>query len=138
MDSRSALVLQLNHLSSRAGRSLDHSLSIHGISFTEYRVLHALASSASGVLPRTELAERVCLTPSGVTRLLNPMEKIGLVEKHARPRDARISLVGIASAGQQIYRDATTTLGQRAADLTRSLGMREVEQLSGLLNGMTA
>ncbi|MEM9533183.1 MAG: MarR family transcriptional regulator [Pseudomonadota bacterium] len=138
MDPRTALVLQLNQLSSRSSRSLDHSLSLHGISFTEYRVLHALAGSAQGVLPRSELAERVCLTPSGVTRLLNPMEKIGLVEKHSQPRDARVSLVGIAPAGREIYKDASATLTQRSMDLTHTLGERQVKDLSGLLSALGA
>ena len=55
-------------------------------------VLHHLHYAQNQVMSRTELADAVNLTASGVTRLLIPMEKIHLVEKEKNNRDARVDI----------------------------------------------
>ena len=80
--------------------------SIHGISFTEYMVLFHLKNSEAKSMRRIDLAEILGLTASGVTRLLSPMEKIGLIKKEINTRDARVSLVKITSSGERILNDA--------------------------------
>lgn len=49
---------------------------------------------------RIDLAEKIGLTASGVTRILLPMEKIGLVSREINERDARVSYVLLASGGK--------------------------------------
>lgn len=63
---------------------------------------------------RIDLASSIGLTASGITRLVSPMEKIGLVQKERNERDARVSLVKITPAGETILGDATTTLRESA------------------------
>ncbi|UUZ55216.1 MarR family transcriptional regulator [Massilia sp. H-1] len=48
-----------------------------------------------GRIRRVDLAERVSLTASGVTRTLLPLEKIGLVTRQSDPRDARVGFAVI-------------------------------------------
>ena len=61
-------------------KRLDHSLgSIRGISLAEYRLLRALGDAPNARASRVDLAQSVGLTPSGVTRALRPMEKLGIV-----------------------------------------------------------
>ena len=82
---------------------------------------------------RSELAERVGLSPSGITRLINPLEKIGLVEKELNPRDARVSLVTLSASGKQIYEDAKTSFSDASRALFESLNATQLSKLSGLL-----
>ena len=49
---------------------------------------------------RGDLAEAIGLTASGVTRLLVPMEKIGLIQRESDARDARVSYVMLAPSGK--------------------------------------
>ena len=79
------LFLSLVHFNGKVLKRMDANLSIHGISFTEYQVLHHLNLAPNSTLPRIELARSVGLTASGVTRLIAPMEKIGLVQKESHP-----------------------------------------------------
>ncbi|MGB0649909.1 MAG: MarR family winged helix-turn-helix transcriptional regulator [Rhodothermales bacterium] len=118
----SSMLLDLVRFSQDVVKRLDANLSIHGVSFSEYQVLHHLACSAAGALPRVELARLVGLTPSGVTRMLAPMEKIGLVKKESHARDARMSLVKLTKAGEIKYQDTTTMVGQVADSFVESLG----------------
>ncbi len=95
--------------------------SIHGISFTEYMVLFHLKSSEAKLLRRIDLAQTLGLTASGVTRLLSPMEKIGLVEKETNKRDARVSLVKITSSGERILNDAMLGLEEVSNSLLQNV-----------------
>ncbi len=116
------LLIKLTNLQAKVHKALTASLSAHGISVTEYLVLRELDRAPGKRLRRIDLAEAVGLTPSGVTRLLNPMEKIGLVSKEAGARDARVSLVAIARAGETIYRESRVTFAETAKDLVAPLG----------------
>jgi DNA-binding MarR family transcriptional regulator len=92
----------------RLERRLDGSLSnVRGISFAEYRILHSLASTLEGRASRVDLATAVGLTPSGVTRALRPLEKIGIVTTERSDRDARLALASLTKAGRELYDDAS-------------------------------
>ena len=120
------LFLSLVQLSSRMLKRMDANLSVHGISFTEYQVLHQLNLAASATMPRIELARSVGLSASGFTRLIAPMEKLGLVEKESHPRDARMSLVKLSNAGKTIHDESSTTVSHVASGLLGSLtGVQE-------------
>ena len=96
---QSTLLISLINLNTRLEKSLSGPLSLHGISLTEYMVLRQLAQAPEQKLRRIDLAQQVGLSASGVTRLLNPMEKTGLIDKEQVERDARVSLVTLTSAG---------------------------------------
>lgn len=77
-----------------------------GLGFTECMILYHLKSAPDQQLRRIDLAEKVGLTPSGVTRLLLPMEKIGLVTSGTAGSDARVRSVMISNSGQQKLEEA--------------------------------
>lgn len=91
--------LTLNKSVTELTRRLDASL--NGISLTEFVILYHLNQAKDQKLRRIDLAEKVGLTASGITRLLLPMEKIGLIKKQTNPRDARSSFVLLASGGKE-------------------------------------
>lgn len=123
-----AFIMALSALESRLAKRIDQQLSIHGISYTEFIVMFHLQKAHAMTLRRTDLAAAVSLSPSGVTRMLRPMEKIGLVEKEINPRDARVSLVRLSSGGQQIYADALDSFKHGSASLVQALDKQQLEQ----------
>ena len=126
------LVMNLSLLQSKILKRVDSQLSIHGISFTEFMVMHRLSEAPRNTMRRIELAESISLSASGVTRLLLPMEKIGLVSKEANPRDARVSLVKLTDTGLQLFNDALASFQQFADEFMQDIDDREVEQFLGL------
>ena len=58
---------------------------------------------------RVDLAETVVLTASGITRLLDGLERAGYVEKDACPTDLRVSYAKLTVAGHEKLRDAAVT-----------------------------
>lgn len=118
-------------------KKIDNSIStIHGIGLTEYMVLLNLFNAPNKMLRRIDLAELIGRTGSGITRMLMPMEKIGLVKKEASPRDARASLVKITSAGEKIFNDATTTLNHKSEQLLKRLDKKQIDTFLLLLNSI--
>ena len=53
----------------------------HGLTVNDFEVLHRLSEATDGLMRRIDLAQSVLLTPSGITRLLDGLQRAGLVEK---------------------------------------------------------
>ena len=127
------LVIELSALHSSVLKRIESQLSIHGISFTEFLVMHQLFQAPTRTLRRIDLADGVGLSASGVTRVLKPMEKIHLVEKESNPRDARVSLVKLSRTGEIVYRDAFTSVEQSAESLAKALTKKQLSSFLELV-----
>lgn len=118
-------------------KQLDNSLgAIHGIGLTEYMVLLHLVGAPNKALRRIDLAEALARTASGITRMLMPMEKIGLIEKEASARDARVSLVKLTAAGEDVFRNASVTLESRSEALLKNIDVKKSATLLSLLEAI--
>jgi DNA-binding MarR family transcriptional regulator len=115
-------------------REVDHPLSAHGISLADLAILRELRREPAQKLRRSELAQRLGITPSGIARQVAPLERIGLVARESHDRDARLALVVLTETGAKIVDEALQT-AEAAAD--RALAGRwsdaERERLSKLL-----
>ena len=81
----------------------------HGLTLNDYEVLLHLAHSDGGMLRRVDLAERVLLTASGITRLLEGLESSGFVSKQTCSSDARVSYAKLTDAGAAKLKQAAVT-----------------------------
>lgn len=121
-------------VAARFVQRLDRSLSIVGTSYSEYRLLEALALKASTGCARIDLAQAVGLTPSAVTRALKPLEKLGFVSSSRNARDARQSLAQITKAGLQLHQDARSVLEDQLRDLPlNALSEKQVAEFQARL-----
>lgn len=71
----------------------------HGLSGVEFEVLMRLARSPGHWLRMTDLAAQTSLSTSGVTRVVDRMERDGLVHREACPHDRRSSHAVLTPAG---------------------------------------
>lgn len=71
----------------------------HGLSTVEFEVLIRLARSCDHQLRMTDLAAQTSLSTSGVTRVVDRMERDGLVRRRACPTDRRSSYTVVTAAG---------------------------------------
>ncbi len=124
------LVRDFIFLQGKIQKRIGVALTAHGLGLSDYIVLDQLYNEPKKKLRRNELAERVGLTPSGITRLLNPLEKIGLVEKELNPRDARVSLVVLSSSGRRVYKEARHTFSHESHRLFDALTSSQLETFS--------
>ncbi|KLK91558.1 hypothetical protein AA309_19370 [Microvirga vignae] len=113
--------------------------SVHGIDINEAMLLMHLARAPLNRLSRIDLAKRLHLSASTVTRMTAPMEKTGLVTRQPDPRDARLAYVVLTKAGLKLVADVRTTLESRSADFFRDRWTsEEISILAGFLARLTA
>jgi DNA-binding MarR family transcriptional regulator len=70
------------------------------VSIVEFEVLIRLARSPQGQLRMTDLAAQTQLTTSGITRVVDRLERTGLVCREACPTDRRSSFAVITDTGR--------------------------------------
>jgi DNA-binding MarR family transcriptional regulator len=106
----------------------------HGLTMSAYEALYVLSRADGRRLKRVELAERLVLTPSGVTRLLEGLEADGLVEKVSCETDLRISYAQLTDAGAEKLEQASCGhTGSIRTVFEERLSEDEIEQLAELL-----
>lgn len=71
----------------------------HRVSAVEFEVLMRLARSPAHRLRMTDLAGQTSLSTSGVTRVVDRMDRDGLVRREACPSDRRSSYAVLTDAG---------------------------------------
>ena len=81
----------------------------HGLSLTQYEVLLLLARSDDGSVRMSDLADGALLSLSGLSRLVDRLVAMGLVERAQCPSDRRSSLACLTSAGRKRFREARPT-----------------------------
>ncbi len=105
----------------------------HDLPLASYDVLVQLSESPSHSLRMTQLAERVLLSRSGLTRLVDRLVRDGLVERQACPQDARGTLAVLTPAGLDRLTQAWPTHLRGVASYMSRLNPAEIETLTGLL-----
>jgi DNA-binding MarR family transcriptional regulator len=98
---------------------------VHGIGLTDFAAMHHLAEAPGGRLRRVDLAQRLALTPSGVTRLLAPLERRGIVTREEAGHDARATYAALTRSGKALAKDASATVNAIADAILGSLGDRD-------------
>jgi len=95
---------------SRLTKALDADLvREHGIPLSEYEVLLFLADAPDGRMRMAELADGVLLSRSGLTRLVDRMEREGLLRRERCEDDARGFNAIITDAGRELFQRARRT-----------------------------
>jgi DNA-binding MarR family transcriptional regulator len=88
-----------------------------GLTINDFEALLHIARAPEGRLRRIDLVERLMLTPSGVTRLLDGLQEAGLVENVHCDSDARVTWSRLTADGDEILE----CVGESHGALLRSL-----------------
>jgi DNA-binding MarR family transcriptional regulator len=106
----------------------------HGLTLSDFDVLVQLYNAPERSLRRVDIARAVLLTASGITRLLDGLERSGWVEKRSCDSDARVSYAVLTDKGVKKFEAARET---HLADIEELFASRftaaEREQLAELL-----
>ena len=116
-------------------RKLDAELRAeHELTFGDYDVLLRLARAPDRRLRRTELAQRVMISPSGLTRVVDGLVEEGYVERQRDEADARVVFARLTDAGRdRVRRAAQTHLRGIREHFTGRLTEAQLKQLASAL-----
>jgi len=106
----------------------------HGLTLSDFDVLVQLYYAPERALRRVDIARAVLLTASGITRLLDGLERAGWVEKRACDTDARVSYAVLTEVGLKKFEAARRSHNDDVEELFGSrFSDEEREQLAELL-----
>ena len=109
-------------------------LATHGLTINDYDVLAQLSRAPEQALKRVELAERVLLTPSGITLLLKGLEAAGWVSNKPCAEDARVTYAVLTPEGTKKLDEAREThVASVRALFSERFEKDELETLASLL-----
>lgn len=117
-------------------RDLNTQLTVeHGLTLSDFEVLLRLSRSPDRRMRRVDLADQVLLSASGVTRLLDGLERQGLVERAACSTDRRVVYAVLTDTGLDRLRTAAEIhFGQVDAVFGARFDDEELAALTGLLD----
>lgn len=114
------------------GDRLDRALEPMGLTHVQYNVLRILKGAQPDGHPRCEIARRLIDRAPDVTRLIDRLERRGLVARAPGRKDRRTSVTRLTARGRDVVKKATAALESVHRELGRRLSRRESEDLSRL------
>ena len=103
------------------------------ISMTQYNVLRILRGAEPEGRTCGEIGERMIAREPDVTRLLERMEKAGLIKRTRDSADRRVVLTRITSCGLKLLDEMEPKLREIDGPL-KPMGERKIEAMLGLLD----
>jgi DNA-binding MarR family transcriptional regulator len=107
----------------------------HGLPLSSFDVLVQLSLAPEGRMQMSELAEAVHISRSGLTRLVDRLERQGLIERHRGERDPRQVFACITEPGLESLAETTPThVAGVCRKFLERLSPNQVEQLAVVWN----
>lgn len=105
----------------------------HGLTPAQYNVLRILRGSHPEKLTCSGIGERLLDRTPDVTRLLNRLQRAGLIVRGRAEHDRRVVEVGITERGRTLLDEMEPDVAATQERLTQHLSPEEHRQLSRLL-----
>ncbi|MCC6866671.1 MAG: MarR family transcriptional regulator [Ignavibacteria bacterium] len=104
-----------------------------GITEVQYNVLRILKGVYPNGHARCEIASRMIERASDITRIIDRLEKQGLVERDRTTEDRRISITKITEKGIEIVNKLKPVIDKEHSEFTSKLNDNECKKLSELI-----
>ena len=115
-------------------RSLAQVVEPHGITPQQYNVLRILRGAGPDGLPTLTIGERMVEQTPGVTRLVDRLERKGLVARTPCPKDRRRVFCRITEKGLELLTELDEPVNRWDAQAVAALAPSDLASLIGLLD----
>jgi DNA-binding MarR family transcriptional regulator len=124
--------MRIRKLARRVSQIYDEALAPTGLSVGQFGLLgHVVHGPARSV---SELAERLMMDRSSLSRALGPLVRAGLVELASRPGDARVKAAQATDAGRAAFAAAEPAWLQAQQRVAAALGAERRAQLHAIMD----
>ena len=128
-------ILRIHRISAHCQQNLSLVLSPYGLQVAEFSVLETIRKEKLPYsLTPTELSRAMLFSSGGLTKVLNRMDKAGLIQRIENPNDKRGKLVQLSESGQKLIGEIIVKLHTTEQRKFNVLNLEEKEQLNYLLN----
>jgi DNA-binding MarR family transcriptional regulator len=104
-----------------------------GLTGTQYNALRILRGAGPDGIPCSEIGERMITRDPDITRLLDRLQKRGLVKRTRGQQDRRVIYGKICPAGLTLLREIDAPLNKFGRELLRHVSQEKLRQLIELL-----
>lgn len=120
---------------SKSNAFLSRRLNMHGLDLNDFIILYHLDHAEGQRLRRVDLANKMGLTASGITRILLPLEKLHIISRDTNEADdARARYAILTKAGKDLLNDCLATLEMKSEDIFSGLNQEQIKKSTELLN----
>jgi DNA-binding MarR family transcriptional regulator len=119
-------------------RSLAQVIEPHGITAQQYNVLRILRGAGTDGLPTLTIGERMIEQTPGVTRLVDRLERKGLVVRAPCPKDRRRVFCKISPKGLDLLRELDDAINRWDVQAVAVLQPSDLDSLINLLDRVRA
>jgi len=126
-------ILNVQRTADQFTRALSEALKPSDISPTQYNALRILQGAGKDGWTCSEIAERMVTRDPDITRLIDRLEKRGLVQRIRSDEDRRVVRVRITKEGSQTLTDLAPVLAGLEREMLGHLGDARLKQLIELL-----
>jgi len=125
--------LNLQRTTAQLSQAMTELLKEHDLTPTQYNVLRILRGAGTAGLTAGEIGERMITRDPDVTRLLDRLERRGLVERWRCTEDRRVVWTRITAGGRDAIAPLDAPVDELHMDLLRHMGDDRLRQLVELL-----
>jgi DNA-binding MarR family transcriptional regulator len=104
-----------------------------GLTSTQYNALRILRGAGPEGLPCSDIGERMITRDPDITRLLNRLEKRGLVRRMRAKVDRRVIYGKITASGLRLLRQMDEPVENHSREMLKHVGQEKLAQLIKLL-----
>jgi DNA-binding MarR family transcriptional regulator len=124
----------LHRATNEVNRAWRERLRPYGLTIQRWQVLSVLAAFDGARI--TEVAELVSVDQPVVSRVIDQMERDGLVTRIADPDDRRVTLVQLTDTGRSTHADLMPDATRFVDDLTAAMDDETIGQLAAALTAL--
>jgi DNA-binding MarR family transcriptional regulator len=125
--------LNLMRTADALSRGVEEILKLAELSHTQYNVLRILRGAGEQGLCCREVAERMITRDPDITRLVDRLERRGLLARSRDSKDRRVITVRITRAGQKLLKDLDRPMAEYNRKLLRHMDNSDLRKLAELL-----
>lgn len=133
---RPPLALQLVLAGKHVAQLMERSLAGRGLNHTQARVLTLLSRHPGATI--LQLSAPVGVEPANITRTVQALERLGMVERRPHPTDGRASLLHLTPAGTRLAQDLAVDIEGISARLFRGVAPEQLAVLERVLADLMA
>lgn len=130
---REEMDLNLQVAANILGARFEKVISAFGVTISQYNVLRILKGVSPDGHPRCEIASRMLEIAPDITRLIDRLEKQGLVVRDKTEQDRRMSITKITSKGLKLVEEIKPVIDEEHNRATKNLSSAECRELSRLV-----
>lgn len=108
-------------------------LSAYDLTPGKFNILLAVKQGGTEGISQVDVSKRLIVTPSNMTKLIDKLEKDGLVTRSSLAGDRRVNILKITAKGTKLLDSAWEGYNERLQKLLSSLNIKEQKTLSTLL-----